>query len=1165
MIKLNFLLAENFSSFFVSSNKLKQDGENMKITLRLLSLLTVFAAALPVSLPVSAATVEQTLPNSAIVGIDFAGTTAEAATSGDNTASNGNANIDGRTSDGLFSGVNANRHRLFFLQFDFSYYKNKLDALNSVKLRLFTNADSNNNASSRFEAYILTADIAAKINRTDIPTYGAARELGLISYSDNKIWEHTGLSPNTAYESGNFAAQIKQYFIDNPDATHVGIKAVGLSGYSLFLNSGNDAPFIKVELESEELSRIEEAMGDTSFDKLSSEDSKNITKSLTLPNTVNDGISVTWKSSDSRYLTDGGEIIRPAFGDSNKTVSLEGTFAYGGYDGKKTFNMTVLSDKESPLYKKRPNDGNPVTLTAIEAGFVRGGVSAERLMPSARLEGDSTTATSNNYRRVSFAKFDLSAHKSLFEQTEFIKLRLSPYNYLPLETGTNINGAPVNISVSLVDYDEWNSGDLTYKKANDGGMLTGGTELYATSGLLDMNGYYTADISGAIKEYFAQNPEKNNITLKIDSKSGTFAFHGLGASSDDLKPSLIAVNDKNATDAALAYLSFDRISGDGIDIVRKNLDFSKSAADLSAAGFDATTVAWSSSEPSVVNADTGAVTRAPNDRTVTLTAVITTGDFTETKEFEITVRGYEADAAYFRELLDGIAFESSLIGGNFSVPAEAGGFGVTWSSPDDYVISVSGGTANVSRLRSREIEIKLTASISLDGASASKDFYFTVLRRADTDILVKKKILDGGGTKAFAIDDDINTSWVPDGDRVMTIDLSGAKTVAEFFLIYDGAPLSGLTVEMYADKTFLKTESVYTSGSIQPGILNYLTLNSPVYAAYIRFICPDGISGVRFFSGYSQTAAENPKEEFWKLISIPSRVSADFSLPLSADGYGYNISWKSGDTSFIKIDGNTAKVTRGAVDRTVRLTGSIINYEAVTDGTQIEWSKDITVTGTGDGGGGVGRPGGGGGGGVTVSNGLTSQTPPAVTPDIPNEPFDDLNDAGWAKDYIVSLYEKGVIDGKGGGLFDPNGFTKREEMAKLLSVGLALENTRNDAGFKDVVFGDWYYGYVRDVYNSGLAEGIGDGLFGVGLNITRQDTAVLLARFLRSKGITAGTGGLDGFADGGDIAGYAKESVSMMKSLGIVGGDGAGNFNPSANITRAEICKLIYLVLDKIN
>ncbi|WP_272508321.1 pullulanase [Paenisporosarcina quisquiliarum] len=53
--------------------------------------------------------------------------------------------------------------------------------------------------------------------------------------------------------------------------------------------------------------------------------------------------------------------------------------------------------------------------------------------------------------------------------------------------------------------------------------------------------------------------------------------------------------------------------------------------------------------------------------------------------------------------------------------------------------------------------------------------------------------------------------------------------------------------------------------------------------------------------------------------------------------------------------------------------------------------------------------------------------------------FKDANQtANWSKAGIETVYQAGIMDGKGNGTFDPNGFTKRDQMAKILAKFLEI-------------------------------------------------------------------------------------------------------------------------------
>ena len=79
----------------------------------------------------------------------------------------------------------------------------------------------------------------------------------------------------------------------------------------------------------------------------------------------------------------------------------------------------------------------------------------------------------------------------------------------------------------------------------------------------------------------------------------------------------------------------------------------------------------------------------------------------------------------------------------------------------------------------------------------------------------------------------------------------------------------------------------------------------------------------------------------------------------------------------------------------------------------------------------------------------------------------------------------------------------------------------------------WCYKYISSAADSGLIQGIGDKMFGIGMPITREDMATILWNGI-SKKVTAEKG--KKFADDDDISDYAKEAVVMLRRIGIVEG-----------------------------
>ena len=170
--------------------------------------------------------------------------------------------------------------------------------------------------------------------------------------------------------------------------------------------------------------------------------------------------------------------------------------------------------------------------------------------------------------------------------------------------------------------------------------------------------------------------------------------------------------------------------------------------------------------------------------------------------------------------------------------------------------------------------------------------------------------------------------------------------------------------------------------------------------------------------------------------------------------------------------------------------------------------------------------------------------------------FADVTENDWYYDAVYELVDRGIVSGKSAEAFAPNDSITREEIVKMLVVMENITLDSNDKLFKDVNADDWFYKYVNAAAKYGIVNGVGDGVFGTGQNVTRQDIAVMLYNIAKTKGITIETAELT-FADADAISDYAKDAVLMLSQLKVINGYEDLSFRPSNFVTRAEAAKLI--------
>lgn len=211
-----------------------------------------------------------------------------------------------------------------------------------------------------------------------------------------------------------------------------------------------------------------------------------------------------------------------------------------------------------------------------------------------------------------------------------------------------------------------------------------------------------------------------------------------------------------------------------------------------------------------------------------------------------------------------------------------------------------------------------------------------------------------------------------------------------------------------------------------------------------------------------------------------------------------------------------------------------------------------------------GSGGGGGGGGGNRGNNDTEMTLSGipVSPSMPATAFIDTGSVSWAQESIAYLAQRNIINGIGNNRFAPNDFVTREQIVKIMVLAGEIELTADTASFSDVTDDAWFAPYVAAGVKSGIVAGYGDGSFGSGKNVTRQDLAVFLIRLAELMGKELPTD-KDGepYKDNTDISDYALSAVYTLRSAGIMNGMGDGSFVPRESVTRAMAAKAVYELL----
>ena len=179
--------------------------------------------------------------------------------------------------------------------------------------------------------------------------------------------------------------------------------------------------------------------------------------------------------------------------------------------------------------------------------------------------------------------------------------------------------------------------------------------------------------------------------------------------------------------------------------------------------------------------------------------------------------------------------------------------------------------------------------------------------------------------------------------------------------------------------------------------------------------------------------------------------------------------------------------------------------------------------------------------------------------------FEDMALAAWAKDEVSAMAGKGFINGRSQGVFDPSNDITRAEFAAIAARMLNLsESDGYETGFEDVADTDWYSVAVASVKSAGIMNGKGKGLFDPNGKITRQEQGVVLSNILKNYGYSQGEINLeDEFNDAASIASWAEDGAVCAVHHGLIKGI-EGRFAPDEEATRAQSAVMLYRLYVKI-
>ncbi|PER34065.1 S-layer protein [Bacillus thuringiensis] len=173
--------------------------------------------------------------------------------------------------------------------------------------------------------------------------------------------------------------------------------------------------------------------------------------------------------------------------------------------------------------------------------------------------------------------------------------------------------------------------------------------------------------------------------------------------------------------------------------------------------------------------------------------------------------------------------------------------------------------------------------------------------------------------------------------------------------------------------------------------------------------------------------------------------------------------------------------------------------------------------------------------------------------------FKDVPTNHWSYDAIMHLKEKNIVAGYGNGMFGLGDNITRRQAARLLYVYLQPLNLAipYEDQFRDVK-GTMFEKEIHAVVSSGLMNGYGDNMFGPDDVLTREQLAAILQNTfnLKAKSITTFNDVEKNY--------WATEGISALQENKIAVGTGDNLFEPKKVVTREQYAQFLYNAIRKL-
>lgn len=171
--------------------------------------------------------------------------------------------------------------------------------------------------------------------------------------------------------------------------------------------------------------------------------------------------------------------------------------------------------------------------------------------------------------------------------------------------------------------------------------------------------------------------------------------------------------------------------------------------------------------------------------------------------------------------------------------------------------------------------------------------------------------------------------------------------------------------------------------------------------------------------------------------------------------------------------------------------------------------------------------------------------------------FIDVASGDWFKQYVDYVSEHGLMNGITEREFAPQMNTERGMLVTILYRLAGSPSVNGEIKFADVGGNDYFRDAVLWASEKGIVKGLSEDIFAPHKNMTREELVTMIYRYAKIYGIGKEQSVDLQFKDADRISPWAVDAFKFAVANNIINGYEDGTLRPKAEITRAEVAKII--------